>query len=240
MISLTVVRILENIERIMKDDDHSAMNLGRISDQLDEIFTTLCGDFPGAVAVRFSYADFQNLPKPTPSIIPDQQPQVYSEEATHPSRPTSKIKRGETGSEDVDSTELLETQGPNRNTAVVHSPWPEPAGVEIVQDQNPQAAPIAAPDTFLVRTETIHFNEDTVNPIRKVAGYDLAIGVIDIFQLVEDTGFVLPNPVEKVLERLTRILEALKVGSFHNDGDPANFMPCSKWWRIKSRGKNYF
>jgi hypothetical protein len=58
---------------------------------------------------------------------------------------------------------------------------PEP-GDESAQDQNPQAILPTAPDTLLVETESIHFKENTVDPARKIAGYELAIAVIDIFQ----------------------------------------------------------
>jgi hypothetical protein len=97
---------------------------------------------------------------------------------------------------------------------------PTAASAEITQDQNPQTTPTTVPDTLLVRTESIYFKEDTVNPARKIAGYDLAISVIDIFQqVVECTEAVLPSPVGTVLEKLTKALEVLKVGSFHNDAD---------------------
>jgi hypothetical protein len=90
------------------------------------------------------------------------------------------------------------------------------AGIEI---QNPQATSTVAEDTLLVKTESIHFKEDTVDPDRKVARYKLAIAVIDIFQsVVEYTEFVIPNPVGTMLEQLTKVLEVLKVGSFHDDG----------------------
>jgi hypothetical protein len=53
-----------------------------------------------------------------------------------------------------------------------------------------------------------------VDPARKIAGYKLAIAVIDIFQpVVECTDFVLPTPVGMLLEQLSKALGVLKVGS---------------------------
>lgn len=105
---------------------------------------------------------------------------------------------------------------------------PEPlrASDEIVQDQNPQAIIPTAPDTLLVETESVNFKENTVDPARKIAGYGLAIKVIDIFQSVaESTGLVLPNPVGMLLEQLTKVLEVLKVRSFAmRDGGSTNLM----------------
>jgi hypothetical protein len=77
---------------------------------------------------------------------------------------------------------------------------------------------MTAPDTLLVRAKNIHVKEDTVDPARKVAGYDLAIAIIDIFQpVVACTDFV-PNPVGMILEQVTKVLGVLKVGSLHEDG----------------------
>jgi hypothetical protein len=92
------------------------------------------------------------------------------------------------------------------------------ASPEIAQDQNAQGTPTTVPDTLLVRKESIHFKEDAVSPARRITGYGLAISVIDIFQqIVECTEAVLPTPVGTVLEKLTKALEVLKVGSFHHD-----------------------
>jgi hypothetical protein len=94
------------------------------------------------------------------------------------------------------------------------TPEPAPASNEIAQDQDPQAILPTAPDTLLVKTESIHFKENTVDPARKIAGYKLAIAVIDIFQpVVECTDIVLPNPVGMLLEQLSKALGVLKVGS---------------------------
>jgi hypothetical protein len=95
---------------------------------------------------------------------------------------------------------------------------PTAASASIAQDQNPQTTPTAVPGTLLVRTESIHFKEDTMSSARKIAGYELAISVIDIFQqVVECTEAVLPTPVGTLLEKLTKALEVLKVGPFHQD-----------------------
>jgi hypothetical protein len=95
------------------------------------------------------------------------------------------------------------------------TPEPAPASNEIAQDQDPQAILPSAPDTLLVKTESIHFKENTVDPARKIAGYKLAIAVIDIFQpVIECTDFVLPTPVGMLLEQLSKALGILKVSSF--------------------------
>lgn len=105
------------------------------------------------------------------------------------------------------------------------APEPTRAGDEIAQDQDPQAALPPAPDTLLVKTESIHFKENTVDPARKIAGYELAIKVIDIFQSVaESTELVLPNPVGMLLEQLTKVLEVLKVRSFAMPDDDSTNM----------------
>jgi hypothetical protein len=106
------------------------------------------------------------------------------------------------------------------------TPEPTQAGDEIAQDQNPQAIFPTAPETLLVKTESVNFKENTVDPARKVAGYELAIAVIDIFQpVVECTEFVLPTPVGILLEQLTKALGVLKVGSVTmNDSDFPNMM----------------
>jgi hypothetical protein len=102
---------------------------------------------------------------------------------------------------------------------------PTAASAEMAQGQNPQATPTTVPDTLLVRTENIDFKEDTVSPARKIAGYELAISVIDIFQQVmEWTETVLPSPVGMILEKVTKVLEVLKVCSFHHDACSSNFM----------------
>jgi hypothetical protein len=94
------------------------------------------------------------------------------------------------------------------------TPEPTPASDEITQDQDPQAILPTAPDNLLVKTENIHFKENTVDPARKVAGYKLAIAVIDIFQPVaECTDLVLPTPVGMLLEQLSKALGVLKVRS---------------------------
>jgi hypothetical protein len=118
---------------------------------------------------------------------------------------------------------------------------PTAASAAIAQDQDPQATPTAVPDTLLVRTESIHLEEDTVSPARKIAGYELAISVIDIFQqVVECTEAVLPSPVGTLLEKLTKALGVLKVGPFHQDPGSSNVISWSKWWKIKSHGKSCF
>jgi hypothetical protein len=105
------------------------------------------------------------------------------------------------------------------------TPEPTPASHEIAQDQDSQAILATNPDTLLVKTESIHFKENTMDPARKVAGYELAIAVIDIVQpVVECAEFVLPTPVGMLLEQLSKALGVLKVGSVTaNDRDPINF-----------------
>jgi hypothetical protein len=105
-------------------------------------------------------------------------------------------------------------------------PEPTPASDETAQNQDPQAILSTASDTLLVKTESIHFKENTEYPARKVAAYKLAIAVIDIFQpVVECTDFVLPTPVGMLLEQLTKALGVLKVRSFRiYDGDFTNLM----------------
>jgi hypothetical protein len=100
---------------------------------------------------------------------------------------------------------------------------PTPASADMAQDQNPQATTTTVPDTLLVRTESIHFEEDTVRPTRKIAGYELAIAVIDIFQ--PRTDLPLQTPVVKVLEQLTNVLGVLKVRSFHDDAGYTDILP---------------
>ena len=110
---------------------------------------------------------------------------------------------------------------------------PKPVGAEIAQEQSPQATSTTAPETLLVTTESIHIKQDIVNPTRKVTGYDLAITVIEIFQpVVECTEFILPTPVGKALEQLTKVLEVLKVRSFPGYSGSANI------WAIKRMVEN--
>jgi hypothetical protein len=106
------------------------------------------------------------------------------------------------------------------------TPKPTSASDEVAQDQDPQAILPTAPDTLLVKTESIHFKENTVDSARKIAGYELAIAVIDIFQpVVECTNSVLPAPVGMLLEQLTKALGVLKVRTFTiYDGDSTNLM----------------
>jgi hypothetical protein len=100
---------------------------------------------------------------------------------------------------------------------------PTPASADIAQDQNSQATTTMVPDTLLVRTESIHFEEDTVRRTRKIAGYNLAIAVIDIFQ--PPTDLALQTPVVKVLEQLTNVLGVLKVGFFLDDASSTDILP---------------
>jgi hypothetical protein len=106
------------------------------------------------------------------------------------------------------------------------TPEPTPASDKIAQDQDSQAILATDPDTLLVKTETIHFKENHVDPARKIAGYELAIAVIDIFQpVVKCTEFVLPTPVGMLLEQLTKALGVLKVGSVTtSDSDSTNLV----------------
>jgi hypothetical protein len=91
---------------------------------------------------------------------------------------------------------------------------PKPVGAEIAREPNHQGTSAIAPETLLVTTKSIHIKQDTIDPARKVAGYELAIAVIDIFQpVVECTDFILPTPVGKALEQLTKVLGVLKVCS---------------------------
>jgi hypothetical protein len=100
---------------------------------------------------------------------------------------------------------------------------PKPVEAEIAHEQSPQATSMAAPETLLVTTENVDIWQDTVDPARKVVGYELAIAVIDIFQpVVVCTDFVLPTPVGKALETLTKVLGVLKVCSIHDDSAPTN------------------
>ena len=100
---------------------------------------------------------------------------------------------------------------------------PKPVGVEIPQEQSSQGTSMTTPDTLLVMAERIDIKQDTIDPTRKAAGYELAIAVIDIFQsVVECTDFILPTPVGKALEQLTKVLGVLKVRSLRDDSDSAN------------------
>ena len=100
---------------------------------------------------------------------------------------------------------------------------PKSGGAEIAQEPNPQAASTTSPETLLVTTKSIHIKQDTVDPARKVAGYELAIAVIEIFQpVVECTDFVLPTPVGKALEQLTKVLGVLQVRFPHSDSGLTN------------------
>jgi hypothetical protein len=100
---------------------------------------------------------------------------------------------------------------------------PKPVGAAIAQEPNTQATSTTAPETLLVTTKSIDIKQDTVDPARKVAGYELAIAVIEIFQpVVECTDLILPTPVGKALEQLTKVLGVLKVSFLRGDSDPAN------------------
>ena len=91
---------------------------------------------------------------------------------------------------------------------------PTPVGAETAQEPDPQVASTAAPETLLVTKENIDIKQDTVDPGLKVAGYKLAIKLVEIVQpVVECTSFVLPSPVGKALEQLTKVLQVLKVRS---------------------------
>jgi hypothetical protein len=116
---------------------------------------------------------------------------------------------------------------------------PTPIGIGMAQEQDSPATSTTDPDTLLVRMESTHIKEDTVGPAKMVAGYNLAIAAIEIFQpIVECTDFVLPTPVGKMLEQLTKVLGVLKVRSFHEDSGSTEIMPRSKWWRIERRGRS--
>jgi hypothetical protein len=99
---------------------------------------------------------------------------------------------------------------------------PKPVGGEIAQELNPQDISTTAQETLLVTTESIDINQGATDPARKVAGYELAIAVIEIFQPVECTDFILPTPVGKALEKLTKVLGVLKVCSICDDSTPTN------------------
>jgi hypothetical protein len=102
---------------------------------------------------------------------------------------------------------------------------PKPVGAEINQESNPQASSTTPPETLLVTTESIHIKPDIIDPARQIAGYELAIAAIDIFQsVVEYTEFVVPTPVGKALEQLTKVLGVLKVRSLRGDSDSADIM----------------
>jgi hypothetical protein len=94
---------------------------------------------------------------------------------------------------------------------------------EIAHEQNLQTTSMAAPETLLVTTESIHIKPDIIDPARKVAGYELAISAIEIFQsVVEYTEFIVPTPVGKALEQLTNVLGVLKVSSRCDDSGSTN------------------
>jgi hypothetical protein len=98
---------------------------------------------------------------------------------------------------------------------------PEPVEAEIAQEPDPQGTPTTPHETLLVTTGSI--KPDTIDSARKVAGYELAIAAIEIFQsVVEYTEFVVPTPVGKALEQLTKVLGVLKVRSLCEDICPAN------------------
>jgi len=90
---------------------------------------------------------------------------------------------------------------------------PTPTGLEIVPNQNLEAASTTAQGTLLVQTESILFEEDTVDAARMIERYNLAIRAITILQQgVELTAPLVPTPVGKFLEKITKVLEVLKVG----------------------------
>jgi len=100
---------------------------------------------------------------------------------------------------------------------------PKPVEAEIAQEPNRQATSTAAPDTLLVTTQTITIKQDTVDPDQEIAGFDLAIALVDIVQPVVDcTTFILPTPVGMALEQVTKILGVLKVRSLHGYNGFAN------------------
>jgi hypothetical protein len=101
---------------------------------------------------------------------------------------------------------------------------PKPVGAEIAQEQSAQTTPTAARETLLVTTEKVDIKQETVDPAKKVAGYELAIAVIEIFQPVKCTNLILPNPVGKALEQLTKVLGVLKVCSFGDNSGSADNM----------------
>ena len=105
-------------------------------------------------------------------------------------------------------------------------PAPTRTSGEPRQDQKPRVILPTAPDTLLVKTESIHFKEDTVDPARDIMGLEVVIRVIDVFRpVVACTQFVLPTPVGILLEQLTTALGVLKVGSVTvNNGDSTDLM----------------
>ena len=101
----------------------------------------------------------------------------------------------------------------------------EVAEPELAQEPILQATSTTAQETLLVTMERIDIRPDTIDPTRKATGYQLAIAVIEIFQpVVECTDFILPTPVGKALEQLTKVLGVLKVRSICDGSALTNIM----------------
>jgi hypothetical protein len=129
-------------------------------------------------------------------------------------------------------------QRPSSRSKKSDATEPKPVGAKIAPEQSLQASSTIASETLLVTTDNIDIKQDTIDPARKAAGYELAIRVIEIFQpVVECTNFILPTPVGKGLEQLTKVLGVLKGSSLRDDSGPADTMRRRKWWRIKRHGR---
>jgi len=86
-------------------------------------------------------------------------------------------------------------------------------GLEIVSNENLDTASTTTQDILLVQTESIHFEEDAVDAARRIDRYNLAIRAITILQQgAELTAPLVPTPVGKILEKIMKVLEVLKVG----------------------------
>lgn len=58
---LNLPRILDRIEQIMKDLQKTDADRNKIKGDIHKALLELCGDFPGAVAVRHSYMRFRAM-----------------------------------------------------------------------------------------------------------------------------------------------------------------------------------
>ena len=68
------------------------------------------------------------------------------------------------------------------------------------------------PNKILSERQVAEIKEDTINPEKAAAMLDMGIQVIDLFQkAAKATEMVIPSPLGDLLEKVTSVLEVLKV-----------------------------
>jgi hypothetical protein len=85
---------------------------------------------------------------------------------------------------------------------------------------NPTPEEVPAPKeskTLISNQPNMDLKEEKLDPKKTAAMLEMGIEVIDIFQKVaKATEMVLPGPLGEVLEKVTKVLNVLKVSLFYN------------------------